>query len=117
LIVDWDSLREKYPNLRCCHHWVTNESITDSLADLKFDDPSVPHSIKTHRANRIASIVAMISTGVRFKPLRVRITPLGPHLSDGHHRLRAYEYLHMSGRVPITVKGDKTFLKDFLVCH
>jgi hypothetical protein len=114
LIVDWEAMSAKH-GIRCCHHWVTDESIRESLSRCMFDDLRRPHTGSTHRANRIANIISMMQIGVEFKPLLIKVTRHGVRLSDGNHRLRALEFLGKCKRVPIKVRGDYKILKEFVV--
>lgn len=115
LNVNWYLLQQTHTVQECCHHWVTDESITYSLNHFHFDDPSIPHNEKTHRANRIASMIRMIEGGITFKPLRIRITNGNVHLSDGHHRLRAYQYLNKLHCINIKARGDITSIKNAVI--
>jgi hypothetical protein len=52
LLLDWQKLSANHTVSRCAHHWVTDQSIAQSLEHFHFDDPSIPHHRETHRADR-----------------------------------------------------------------
>jgi ParB-like nuclease domain len=106
--VDWNTLCAQHQVEACAHAWVTDASIAQSLEHLHFDDPAVPHHRRTHRANRIASIVLMMEAGVRFDALRVRHVGDEIHLLDGHHRLRAYQFRRKLDCIPVLVCPPKS---------
>jgi hypothetical protein len=103
--IDWRALTETYQVSRCCYHWVTDESITEALRHLHFDDPAVPHTPETNRARRIASIVLLMKAGVAFDPLLIKVSGTKVHLKDGHHRLRAHQFRGTLSRIRVCVYG------------
>jgi ParB-like nuclease domain len=113
--VNWNVLTSICTVQPCAHSWVTDESITQSLEHLHFDDPAVPHHQRTHRANRIASIIMMIDAGIVFNPLYLKITSQGVHIADGHHRLRAFQYLKSLDSIPVEVKGSLRRIRHAIV--
>jgi hypothetical protein len=46
-----------------------------------------------------------MKTGVVFDPLVLDVTPTKIHLRDGHHRLRAYQFLKELEKIPVSVAG------------
>lgn len=103
ITLNWSLLTLRHNVQPCVHGWVSDASIADALAHLRFDDPAVPHHRRTNRAQRIASIVAMMDAGVTFDPVRIGARRTGVVLKDGHHRLRAYQFRWALSAIPAEV--------------
>ena len=100
----------------CAHAWVTDASILEAIEHFHFDDPAVPHTEATHRARRIASIVVMMEAGVEFHPLKLKPRDGTLYLSDGHHRLRAYQYRRALGSIPVSLPAEAVYVHPACVC-
>lgn len=104
---------------RCAHHWVSDESIAEAWRSGHFDDPRIPWTETTHRAARIAAIAKLMEEGARFPPLyafahtrRHRLHELA--LRDGHHRLRALQYLGRTDSICFKIGGNHALLQEML---
>jgi hypothetical protein len=116
LLLDWQKLSANHTVSRCAHHWVTDQSIAQSLEHFHFDDPSIPHHRETHRADRIASILLMMEAGIVFPPLQIFVNPNGHvHIRDGHHRLRAFQYLGKTAVIKVAARGNVAAIQHAVV--
>jgi hypothetical protein len=114
LLLDWRKV-EALTSVRCCHSWVTDESIHIAQLEGKFDDPAIPWTNKTNRAARIGSIATMMQCGVQFNPLRIHVGPRGMvDFKDGNHRLRAYQFNNDLDSIAVWVTGRISYFKGCL---
>ena len=119
-VVDWRAGtwlgRELSP---CAYAWVDDASIRQALRDLthrRRDWPNLrhPHDATTDRALRVAAMVFLLGLNVPLDPLVLDLTAHHAYLRDGHHRLRALQYLMIGDRVCVAVAGltDKEYHAD-----
>jgi hypothetical protein len=106
----------------CAHHWVTDESISLALTNLK-QVPYVPEcdhhkGCVCNHAHIVAGMVYALLTGRKLPPLYVRVhqgrirgAVSSIELIDGHHRLRARQFLRRTDNMRWAVKGDVELLK------
>ena len=109
----------------CAHHWVTDDSILDYLLR-KEPHPRVKckhdRNCRCNHAAVVAGMVFAMLNGRKFPPLylrvhenRVRGAVSSIELIDGHHRLRARQFLRNTDNIRWAVKGDVALLRRTLV--
>ena len=79
---------------------ITDAAIAKSISFAHTVDLTVDWEEDCDHALRIAALVLLVESGVRLKPISMEFcdTVKEPNLClDGHHRVRAYQYLELDG--------------------
>lgn len=65
--------------------------------------------------DRVAAVVLLVDSGIEFDPVEMEVSPYNFNLSfvvDGHHRIRAYQYLKLKG-FWASLGGDFSWMEEF----
>lgn len=98
----WDWVTTQFPGLREGCAWITFESIQACLdADVVESVDHIQHS-KSNHAARIAHLVEKLRKGEGLDPVLI-IAESSNHryISDGAHRVRAYQFAGMTEEIPL----------------
>jgi ParB-like nuclease family protein len=94
--------------------FVSFESIRQCLLTGHYEDASSPQTKYSHHAARIAWLIKYIEeTGNVLDPIHIHINRRKAYIFDGSHRLRAYQFLHMSDSMPVLVTGHMELIRDY----